>query len=94
MDHDKYRDFKFLDGEGEFKVEVANDVWIGASVKIMERVHIGDGAVVAAGMIVMKNIPPYTIVDGVFVKVIKYWFSKEQIDMLMKINGGIKERYG
>lgn len=85
LDHEKHSDFKFLDAERKIMVEIRNDVWIGLSVKIMEGVHINDGAVVAVGVIVTKDVPPYTIVGGVPAKVIRYRFNKEQIDMLMKI---------
>jgi virginiamycin A acetyltransferase len=46
------------------RVSVGNDVWIGACVTIMAGVRIGDGAVLAAGAHVMKDVPPYAIVGG------------------------------
>lgn len=51
---------------------VGNDVWIGMSAKIMSGVTIGDGAVIAAGAIVTKNVEPYSIVAGNPAKHIKY----------------------
>jgi acetyltransferase-like isoleucine patch superfamily enzyme len=44
---------------------VGNDVWIGTNATILPGVTIGDGAVVAAGSVVTKDIPEYTIVAGV-----------------------------
>ena len=53
-------------------VVIGNDVWIGARVIILKGVHVGDGAVIAAGAVVSKDVPPYAIVGGVPAKVIKY----------------------
>lgn len=59
-------------GHGEFKpVVIGNDVWIGGRVIILPGVHIGDGAVIGAGSVVTKDVPPYAIVGGNPAKVIK-----------------------
>ena len=63
-------------------VVIGNDVWIGANVTIINGVHIGDGAIVAAGAVVVKDVPPYTVVGGVPAKEIKKRFTQEQIDFL------------
>lgn len=52
-------------------VRIGNKVWIGAHATILPGVKIGDGAVVAAGAVVTKDVPPYTVVAGVPAKVIK-----------------------
>ena len=49
-------------------------------------VSIGQGAVVAAGAVVTKDVPPYAIVGGVPAKVIKYRFEPEMIAELLKID--------
>lgn len=61
------------DGKHEKSKEViiGNHVWIGTRAIIMKGVHIGDGAVIAAGAIVTKDVPPNTIVAGVPAKVIR-----------------------
>ncbi len=65
---------------------IGNDVWIGYDVKIMPSVSkIEDGAIIAAGSVVTKNVEPYSIVGGVPAKLIKYRFEKEQIKELLKI---------
>lgn len=67
---------------------VDDDVWIGYGATIMSGVHIGQGAVVAAGAVVTKDVPPYAIVGGVPAKVIKYRFEPEMIEELLKIDYG------
>lgn len=63
---------------------VGSDVWIGANVVVMDGVNIGHGAVLAAGAVVTKDVPPYAIVGGVPAKVIKYRFTEEVRDLLLK----------
>ena len=63
---------------------IENDVWIGANVVILQGIHIGTGAVLAAGAIVTKDVPPYAIVAGVPAKVIKYRFNDSQINTLLE----------
>lgn len=64
---------------------IGNDVWIGANSIICRNVHIGDGAVIAAGAVVTKNVEPYTIVAGVPAKPIKKRFDDETIKRLLDI---------
>ena len=66
-------------------IKIGNDVFIGMNVSILDGVTIGDGAVVAAGTVVNKDVEPYSVVGGVPAKHIKYRFSKEQIEALLKI---------
>ncbi|WP_027087253.1 CatB-related O-acetyltransferase [Cohnella panacarvi] len=67
------------------KIVIGNDVWIGAKTVILPSVHIGNGAIVAAGAVVTKDVPDYAIVAGVPAKVIKYRFSREEITILNEI---------
>lgn len=62
----------------EKATEIGQDVWIGANSIVMTGVKIGDGAIVAAGSVVTKDVEPYTIVGGVPAKYIKDRFSEEQ----------------
>jgi len=67
-------------------IELCDDVWIGENVLILSGVRIGQGAVVAAGAIVTKEVPPYAIVGGNPARVIKYRFSEEVIKVLCRID--------
>lgn len=67
-------------------IVVDDDVWIGYRATIMSGVHIGQGAVIAAGAVVTKDVPPYAIVGGVPAKVIKYRFETEIIKELLRID--------
>lgn len=66
-------------------VVIGNDVWIGARVNILPGVHIGDGAVLAAGAVVVNDVEPYAIVGGVPAKKIKLRFSPEMVQQFLAI---------
>ena len=66
-------------------VVIGNDVWIGYRAMIPSHVTIGDGAVIAAGSVVVKDVPPYAVVGGVPAKIIKYRFPQDVIDKLLEI---------
>jgi acetyltransferase-like isoleucine patch superfamily enzyme len=66
-------------------LEIGNDVWIGHNAIILPHVrHIGDGAVVGAGAVVSKDVPPYAIVVGNPARVVKYRFSPGTIAALLE----------
>lgn len=52
-------------------VVIGDDCWIGGRVTILPGVHIGNGAVIAAGAVVTKDVPPYAVVGGVPARVIR-----------------------
>lgn len=52
-------------------VKIGNDVWIASKVTILKGVEIGEGSMIAAGSVVVKNVPPYTLAAGVPARVIK-----------------------
>lgn len=64
---------------------IGHDVLIGASAIILAGVNIGNGAVIAAGAVVTKDVPPYAIVGGNPAKVIKYRFTESIINELLVI---------
>lgn len=58
-------------------ITVEDFVWIGTDVLVLSGVRIGTGAIIAAGAIVTKNVPPYSVVAGNPARVVKYRFSEE-----------------
>lgn len=54
------------------KIVIGNDVWVGANVIIMDGIQIGDGAIIAAGSVVTKNVAPFSMVKGIPAKHFKY----------------------
>lgn len=69
-------------------IVVDDDVWIGERATILSGVHIGQGAVVGAGAVVTRDVPPYAIVAGVPARVIRYRFEREVIDKLCEYDFG------
>lgn len=71
------------DNKGD--IIIGNDVWIGYEAVIMQGVHIGDGAIIAARALVTKDVAPYTIAGGVPARAIRTRFPEETVKKLMKI---------
>lgn len=82
VDRNKYPEVIQVEGRAAI---VGNDVWIGCNAIVRGGVKIGDGAIVAMGAVVTKDVPPYAIVAGVPARIIKYRFSEDQITHLLKI---------
>ncbi|WP_199856406.1 CatB-related O-acetyltransferase [Lunatibacter salilacus] len=66
-------------------IKIGNDVWIGAQCIVLSGARIGDGAIIGANSVVSGEIPPYAIAVGTPAKVIKYRFSPEVIELLIKL---------
>ena len=62
---------------------LGSDVWIGNNAMIPGGIRIGHGAVVAAGAVVTKDVPPYAIVGGNPARVIRYRFNDDDIAFLL-----------
>ena len=77
-----FREEKIFD-DSALKTSIGNDVWVGSNVIIPGGVRIGTGAIVAAGSVVVKDVPPYAVVGGNPAKVIRLRFSEEQIETLL-----------
>lgn len=67
------------------EVVIGHDVWIGRSAIILPGVSIGHGAVVGAGAVVTKAVPPYAIVAGNPARVLRYRFAEDVIARLLAI---------
>lgn len=66
-------------------LEIGNDVWIGTNAVIMPEVNrIGDGAVIGAGAVVSRDVPPYAVLLGNPARVVKYRFSEDVIARLLE----------
>lgn len=74
-DKDKYD----VNREFDQDVIIEEDVWCGANVTILKGVTVGRGSIIAAGAVVTKSIPPYSIAGGVPAKVIKQRMTNEEI---------------
>ena len=85
VDSQLYNETTYVGDEVKAACIIGNDVWIGDNVTILSGVTIGDGAIVGACALVTKDIPPYAIAIGLPARVIRYRFSKEQIEALQKI---------
>jgi len=81
---------EFLPPFGEYRIEIGNDVWIGRGCFFKctnpnKPLVIGDGAVIAADSVVVKNVPPYAIVGGNPAQIIKYRFPPDVIEAFLRI---------
>lgn len=76
-------DVKDLPVKGD--LVIGNDVWIGYDSLIRNGVTVGDGAIIAARSVVVKDVPPYAIVAGNPAKVVKLRFDEETIQRLLRI---------
>jgi acetyltransferase-like isoleucine patch superfamily enzyme len=65
-------------------VTIGNDVWMGHNVNVLSGVNVGDGAVLAAGSVVTKDVPPYAIVAGVPATIKRFRFSEKIIERLLR----------
>ena len=67
-------------------VTIGNDVWIGTNAIILGGVKVGQGAIIGAGAVVAKDIPSYAVVVGNPARVVKYRFSEDLIQKMLKID--------
>ncbi len=61
---EKASEYKRWDVVEMAPIVIADKVWLGMNVTVLKGVTIGEGSVVAAGSIVTKNVPPWTLVAG------------------------------
>jgi len=58
---------------------IEQDVWIGANVTILKGITVGRGAILAAGSVIVKNVPPYAIFGGSPARLIKFKWGVDEI---------------
>lgn len=69
------------------RITIGHDVWMGANVVInaSKAHHIGNGAIIGTGAVVIEDVPPYAVVAGVPGKVKKYRFVPHEIEILQRL---------
>jgi len=84
---EEYRGFDRLERTPDMfeTVSIGNDVWTGHHVNVMGGVRVGDGAVIAAGSIVTKDVPPYAVVAGVPAAIKRFRFPDATIERLLRL---------
>lgn len=82
-----------VEAESKGPIIVSDDVWIGKNVIIHSGVKIGQGAIIASGSVVVKDVMPYSVVGGNPARHIKYRFDDENIrSALLKIDFSALEK--
>lgn len=79
------RDHAFFAGRRDARVVIGNDVWIGHAAIVLPGIRVGDGAVVAAGAVVSRDVAPYTVVGGVPARAIRDRFPRAIAERLARI---------
>lgn len=69
------------------RIIVEDDVWIGARVTLLKNARIGEGAIIGAGAVVTRYVPPYTIYAGNPARMIGTRFTKMQLEAHLKTVG-------
>lgn len=84
---DEYNEFVRLERTPDmFKhVTIGNDVWTGHNVNVMAGVSVGDGAIIGAGSVVTKDVPPYAMVAGVPATIKRFRFPERTIERLLRL---------
>ena len=80
----KIQDSLYVDSDDKPSCIIGNDVWIGQNVLIKGGIRIGNGCCIAMGAVVTKDVPDYAVVGGVPARIIKYRFSRSDINILLK----------
>ena len=85
-----YKDRGIISADKDIDVKIGciieDDVWIGNNAVVLPGVTVGRGAVIAAGCVVTKNVPPYAIWGGVPGRLIKWRFDESIREKLISID--------
>lgn len=83
--HSRFIERSPVDAINKGPLIVEDEVWIGTDAILFSGIRVGKGAIISAGAIVTKDVPPYAIVGGTPAKLIKYRFSEDVIAELNTI---------
>ena len=86
-----FEEVKYAD-KNKHHVVIGNDVWIGEGAFLLGGICVGDGAIIAAGAVVTRDVMPYSVVGGIPAKEIKKRFDEEQIEKLLRIKWWKKDQ--
>ncbi|MGJ1514920.1 CatB-related O-acetyltransferase [Sphingobacterium siyangense] len=78
----RFKETVHIEKDERIFIEIGNDVWIGEDAKLMGGIKVGDGAIIGAGALVTKDVPPYAIMVGVPARKIKSRFNDDDINFL------------
>jgi acetyltransferase-like isoleucine patch superfamily enzyme len=79
-----YPEFGKRRHQEDYLIEIGSDAWIGHGARLMQGIRIGHGAVVAAGSVVTRDVPPYTIVAGVPARPLRTRFPDSTVQRLLE----------
>ncbi len=85
LDEPVYDEHRYSDPGRRHAVVIGSDVWIGTDARLIAGVTVADGAVVLAGAMVTKDVPPYAIVGGVPARILGYRYDESVIARLLDI---------
>ena len=83
--HPKVSEPLLVDNKLSGPLLVGNDVWIGTNAILFGGTTIGDGAVIGAGAVVTRDVPPYAIVAGNPARPVRYRFDEPTISRLLDL---------
>ncbi|WP_248922233.1 CatB-related O-acetyltransferase [Olsenella intestinalis] len=67
-------------------ITVGDDVWFGYGATVLDGVSIGQGAVIGAGALVTKDVPPYAIVVGLPAEIIRYRYDEPVVKLMEQVD--------
>ncbi|WP_339686741.1 DapH/DapD/GlmU-related protein [uncultured Nonlabens sp.] len=65
--------------ENDLPIVIEDDVWVGCGVTILKGVRIGTGSIIAAGALIIKDVPKYSVVGGIPGRILKDRFNAEEL---------------
>lgn len=82
---DAEHDHKWFDHRRSRRAQIGHDTWLGHGAQVRPDVSIGDGAVVAGGAIVTKDVAPYTVVAGIPARPLKQRYAPDVAERMIAL---------